>query len=359
MKDIYKIDGHKLYWHLDRLREWQSNRAVSPVYIEISPVSFCNHRCVFCGVDFAMQNRLKLDTELLCTRLREMGRLGVRSVMFAGEGEPLLHPDLPVFVRTAKESGIDVAITSNGTLGNKQLWNEMLPYLTWIKFSIDAGSAAVYSRVHCVPEALFEKTLDSIRAAVQVKKTRELAVTIGAQFLLIEENMDDVRNALDLFASVGVDYIVLKPYSLHPQMKRKKDILYTDETIRSLQDTVDDFKKKNSGMRIIFRNVATGKYGKMEKQYQHCYALPFWGYVSSNGDFYTCSVYIGDERFNVGNVYTDSMEGILFGGKRIKSIENGEKNLDVSKECRVNCRMSRINEFLEFLNDSPEHVNFI
>jgi len=103
MSDNYLIDGHKLFWHLDRVRQWQERRVIPPIYIEASPVSFCNHKCIFCGIDFAMKEKHRLETEIFCKRLKELGNLGMRSIMFAGEGEPLLHQDLAKFVQVAKK----------------------------------------------------------------------------------------------------------------------------------------------------------------------------------------------------------------------------------------------------------------
>ena len=100
-------------------------------------------------------------------------------------------------------------------------------------------------------------------------------------------------------------------------------------------------------------------YVRKEKQFKHCRALPFWGYISSKGDFYTCSVFIGDKRFSAGNVHKQDMRNIFFGKRRKDSISYAEKKLSVAKECRVNCRMARVNEFLEFLAQKPEHFNFI
>jgi hypothetical protein len=53
------------------------------------------------------------------------------------------------------------------------------------------------------------------------------------------------------------------------------------------------------------------------------------------------------------------MEEILFGPSRRATVELGLNGLHISKECRVNCRMARVNEFLQMLADEPEHVNFI
>ncbi len=356
--DKFLIDGHKLYWHLDRVVGWQKDRLIPPIYIEASPVSTCNHQCVFCGIDFVRGQGDSLNSKVFCARLREMGKFGVRSIMFAGEGEPLLHKDLPLFVRTAKESGIDVSMTTNGSLGNYELWKDILPYLTWLRFSIDAGTPGIYSRVHGVPESFFERTVNNIKDAVLVKKELGLAVTLGVQYLIVKENLDDLENALGLFSDMGVDYFSLKPFSFNPKMLKKRDEFYTDEMVEHIQRIVDRHNG-SSGMTVVFRKDAIGKYMCREKLFNHCYALPFGGYISSKGDFYTCKEFIGDERFNAGNIYEDDMEKIFFGERRMESVRYAEEGLPIRAECRINCRMARINEFLGFLEQKSEHINFI
>lgn len=359
MADNYCIDGHKLLWHLDRVLEWQNKRVIAPIYLEISPISSCNHNCIFCGIDFAMDPGFKLNTEMLCERLAEMGALGVKSIMFAGEGEPLLHRGLPLFVKTAKEAGINVSITTNGSLGNYELWKELLPYLTWIRFSVDAGTADVYAKVHGAQKDAFQKTLKSIEAALAVKRALELDTTISVQFLALQENIETLENAIQLFTGIGVGYMSIKPYSLHPQMVKKRDTEYTDSFMRHIQEIVDKYSTNSDKMKIIFRKNAMEKYRDGNKSFSHCRALPFWGYISSKGDFYTCSVFINDERFRAGNIYENDMKHILFGDKRAEVLRYGEDGLIIAEECRLNCRMARINEFLEMLNNKPEHINFI
>ncbi|MBC8414070.1 MAG: radical SAM protein [Nitrospira sp.] len=352
------IDGHKLLWHLDRVSQWQEKKVVAPVYVEISPLSVCNHKCIFCGIDFARDKGDRLERDVLVESLKAMGAAGVRSVMFAGEGEPLLHNDLPEFIKVARSSGMDVSVTSNGTLGTYELWKDILPHLTWIRFSVDAGTAAVHSRVHNVQESVFGKTIKSIQEAVRVKEELGLEVTLGVQYLIIEENINDIENALRLFSEIGVDYLSLKPYSLHPQMIDKKETVYTDEVIGEIDSVVEHYRSK-TGMNIVFRKEALTKYMEKSRVFDHCCALPFWGYISSKGDFYTCSVFIGDERFKTGNIYKDDMNEILFGERRACSLKFGESELVLKNECRLNCRMARINEFLHTVNNKPEHVNFI
>jgi cyclic pyranopterin phosphate synthase len=355
----YNFDGHKLYWHLDRLSAWQAGDLIAPIYVEVSPVSFCNHRCLFCGLDFAQVEKLRLDTAATCNALADMARLGVKSVMFAGEGEPLLHTGLADMVRSARMNGLDVSITTNGSMGNRDLWQRLVPHLSWVRFSVDAGNPETYAAVHGVKTSAFDATLESIRQALAVRNIEAGNCTIGVQFLLIDENLPDLEQAIQTFGSLGVDYLSFKPYSEHPQMLKKKGFKYSAQLIATIEALVERYRQSYGNTNIIFRKTATEAYATGSKAFDHCRALPFWGYISSNGDIYTCSVFINDRRFKIGNIRQDRMDDILFGEQRRISVTHGSKDLEISHECRVNCRMARINEFLDMLSKRPEHLNFI
>ncbi len=356
-QDRFAIDGHKLYWHLDRVADWQKGKLIAPIYVEISPVSFCNNKCIFCGLDFA-RDGLMLNARLLKSRIEEMGKLGVRSILFSGEGEPLLHPQIAEIVSHAKNCGIDVSLATNGLSGTIQIWKDILPSLTWIRFSLDAATPATYARVHGVTPASFKKTINSLKEAVRIKKEQNLPVTIGVQFLVIRENLADIEKALQLFPEIGVDYLSFKPYSEHPRMLNKSGFTYSPAIIDKVEDSIRRFPgtEKTS---IIFRKFATDAYADGAQRFASCCATPFWGHISSKGDFYTCGVHLKDARFNVGNIYSETIEAILGGDARKKAIAFAEQELKVGRECRVNCRMARINEFLDFLRREPDHINFI
>ena len=354
--DKFLIDGHKLYWHLDRVREWQEKKYISPIYIEVSPVSYCNQRCIFCGVDFAMKEKQSLDADVFENFMKKMGEAGLKSVVFAGDGEPFLHKDLDKMIIATKKNYINAAIVSNGSIGNLDIFNIIIPNLTWIKFSVDAGTKDIYEIVHKSSNHTFDTVINNIKSVVKIKNENKLKTTIGIQFLVIEENLKDIENAINLFSDIGVDYVVFKSFSKHPQQLKNKENLYSRKTL----DYIDNIIKKNAcKINIIFRRKSFEKYIKKIKEFEHCYALPFWGFLTSKGDFYTCAVFTGDERFKVGNIYDDDIKNILFSDKRKFSIDYGLNGLEIAKECRVNCRMARVNEFLEMLSHKPEHINFI
>ena len=357
--DKYRLDGHKLFWHQDRVAKWLSGETIAPVYVEISPVDICSHKCVFCGIDFARKNKNILDTKILKTRISEMAAAGVKSLMFAGDGEPLLHRDLPEIIKHAKDAGLDSGLTTNGSPAAPPEWDTLLPSLQWVKFSADAGDDKTYSLVHGVPAGTFAKTARTIGEAVRIKKEKSLPVTLGVQFLALPENIDSLEKAIEVFTELKLDYFVIKPFSKHPRMSREVAEGYSAD--KKLIDRIKTVIEKTaaSGLNVIFREETMSEYIKGGKHFSRCRALSFWGYIAADGDFHTCSNLRGDKNFLAGNIYESGMKEIFFGEKRKRSIAYGEKELCAQEECRTNCRMAKINEYLEFLAKPPEHINFI
>ena len=138
-QDDYSIDGHKVHYHLDRVYQWsiademEDKIQVYPIYVEVSPVGYCNHRCSFCAVDYLGYVNKKIETFSLKNAILSMACNGVRSIMYAGEGEPLLHPDINEIVNWTAKNGIDVGITTNGTALAEKFVLSSLEYCTWVK----------------------------------------------------------------------------------------------------------------------------------------------------------------------------------------------------------------------------------
>lgn len=364
MADLYQIDSHKLNFHPDRVTQllagrgdWEKAKSIYPIYVEVAPSGACNHRCTFCSVDYVGYKTVSLDVDVLRRIIPEMGRLGVRSIMFAGEGEPLLHKRINEIVKITKQSNIDVSFTTNLSLMPKGFCDEALPLVSWIKASINAGTAETYAKIHRANPAHFDKALKNLRSMVEAKRAANLETAIGAQCVLLPENQHEIEILARQCRDIGIDYLVVKPYSQHEfsltrtyEKLTYQDFLSMEADLKAL--STDTFN-------VVFRSNTMRKYNSQDR-YPRCYATPFiWGYIMASGVVSGCSAYLLDPRFEYGNINQSSFQAIWEGDLRRKNFEfiRDELNID---ECRKNCRMDEANRYLyQLIDKPPPHVNFI
>jgi MoaA/NifB/PqqE/SkfB family radical SAM enzyme len=354
--DKYRLDSHKLIYHVDRTSDWLAGENIYPLYAEISPCGACNHRCTYCGLDFMQYQSRRLETGMLKERLVELGRLGLKSVMYAGEGEPFLHKDMAEIIEYTKRSGIDVGVTSNAVFCDEKTAERTIPHMSWIKVSINGATRETYSKIHqCKPDDL-DRVMKNMTYAAQVKKKHGYQCTLGMQLLLLPENHHEAKMLAQKARDIGMDYLVIKPYSQHPLSKTEiyKNIRYSDYDY--LEDELKGLGDEN--FNVIFRVRTMKKWDEAARNYKRCLALPFWTYIDAGGDVWGCSIYLGNKDFLYGNIYKNTFQQIWEGEARKKSLERVASCLNV-ENCRVNCRMDEINRYLWELKNPPAHVNFI
>ncbi|MCL9821278.1 radical SAM protein [Helicobacter sp. 14348-15] len=364
MSDIFRIDSHKLIFHPTRVSQWlesygnwEKEKEIYPIYVEISPYGACNHRCTFCGVDYMGYKNIKIDLEIYKQIIREMAELGVKSVMFAGEGEPMLHRDLDLMIEATKKAGIDVAITTNFVPIKLDKMPKILKNTTWIKASINAGNAKVYSQIHRTRENDFYRVLKNLEESIKIRQKIESSCTIGVQMLLLPQNYQTAIEFAITLRDIGVDYLVIKPYSQHLFSRTREYESLDYSQYLFLEKSLNELSSEEFS--IIFRSDTMKKLTGNRNFYEKCYSTPyFWGYISANGEVYGCSCYLGDDRFSYGNINQKSFKQIWQSIKRQENIRFIQNDLDI-KKCRVNCRMDSINRYLWELKHSNSHVNFI
>lgn len=362
MADKYLMDGHKLYWHLDRVTDWLNGKRIVPIHIDVGLSKGCNIKCEYCfgvlqGNFYKKGSEIYFPREPLLRYVREAGEAGVRSMGFIGEGEPLLNPYVYEAIVEAKKSGVDAAMATNGILlDTGKPCEEALASLSWIRFNISAASDEAYIRIHRSKD--FSMAVEKIKFCVQTKKRKRLSTTIGLQMVLTPTNADQVVPLAKLGKELGVDYLVIKQCS---------------DTVDSELGVFDRLKQYDNYYNILkeVERVSSGNYNVIIKwrkignegrrNYAQCLGVPFLLYSSGDGKLYPCGMCFDSERgleeeYRMGDLVKQSFKEII-ASERYWQIVDKVARLDVNK-CYSNCRTHAINEFLWLLKHPPEHVNF-
>ena len=360
MADKYLMDGHKLLWHLDRVRDWQEGKRIAPLHIDVGLSKGCNIRCEYCfGVlqgNFGRKgSEVFFPREPLLRYVRDAGRAGVRSMGFIGEGEPLLNPHTGEAIVAASEAGVDCALSTNGILldtGSK--CDRILERLSWIRFNISAGSEAAYRRIHRSRQ--FETAVRNIRRVVNRKRKNRLRVTVGLQMVLTPNNVDQAVPLARLGRELGVDYCVIKQCS-----DTIKSELGVYRKLSEYEGFVDILKEAEGesgrGYNVIVKWGKVMNRGK--RSYRQCLGAPFLLYSSGNGRLYPCGMFFDyrEREYRMGDLTRQSFAEILQSDRYWEVVEK-VKHIDVTG-CYSNCRTHCINEFLWTVTHPPEHVNFV
>jgi radical SAM protein with 4Fe4S-binding SPASM domain len=353
--DQIKLESHKLTYHPQRVADWAAGKTIYPVYIEVSPSSVCNYRCSFCAYDFLADRTEFIDTRAIRQMFKDVGALGVKSVNFSGQGEPLLHKDIIGIIGSAKKAGLDAAVTTNGTVLDAAKREGILDKLSWIRVSLNAASNRTYTRIHCLPERYLSVVLDNVRESVILKRKNKLNVTISFQYLLIQENYAEVFDFIRRVKDIGVDYVAIKPYCPHPRSHSSSSSLFSEKKLLMLSD---QFKKASShDFKVIFRMQGFKKSLENKAPYKQCLGLPFFAEITTNGDVYPCNSFIGNKDFCFGNIVQQPFQQIWEGTRRRQIMEKiSQCGL---RHCRKGCRLDEINRYLWDLKHPSSHINFI
>lgn len=208
------LDTHKLGWHFDRVRAWESGERIAPVTVDMALTRACGAMCRFCYAQVQeAQERHAIKEHHVRNLLDDFATIGVRGVSLVSDGESTLSKAYVPFVTHAANVGLDVAQATNGWEFGPEVQAQVLPAMTWLRFTVAAGTPAAYARImYKGPEhtQVFDRAMQHIRHAVEFKRKHGLEVTLGIQMVLMPEFASEIIPFAQLGLDLGVDYAVIK-----------------------------------------------------------------------------------------------------------------------------------------------------
>jgi MoaA/NifB/PqqE/SkfB family radical SAM enzyme len=199
---------------MDRVNAWEQGEKIAPVSVDMALTRACSAMCSFC---YAMvqesQERSPIKTVHALNLLDDFAEIGVRGVSLISDGESTLSPAYIPFIQHAAKLGIDVGNATNAWEWETETIEQVLPHLTWVRFTVAAGRPESYAQIMYKGTGhtqVFDRAIEHIKYAVDFKKRKNLPVTLGIQMVLMPEFKNEIIPFSQLAIDLGVDYGVIK-----------------------------------------------------------------------------------------------------------------------------------------------------
>lgn len=187
-----------------------------PILLHYYVTNRCNARCAFCNI---WQERPKADAADAdaAENLRQARRAGCKFVDFTG-GEPLMHPSLPKFLKTAKKLGFITSVTTNCLLFEERA-AELAGLVDLLHFSIDADGPELHDRIRGCES--YGHVMRSIDAALANRLCPDLLFTYTAENIGAAEGVARLARERRLMMILDPVFALWGPDKVHPEVHRR------------------------------------------------------------------------------------------------------------------------------------------
>jgi MoaA/NifB/PqqE/SkfB family radical SAM enzyme len=367
-KEKIILDSHKLMWHRDRVEAWLRGERIAPITIDCALTRRCTYQCLYCYGQLQENDEKRMTKDVVFRFLDDAAEIGVKAISFVSDGESTCSPYLYEAIKRGKQNGLDVALGTNGFLLKEEKLEEILPFLTYIRFNFSAGEPNRYAEIMGTKKENFYEVSEIIKKCVKIKKQKGLSVTIGLQMVLMPQFADQIIPFAKLGKKLGVDYAIIKHCS--------------DDELGSLGidyskyfQLTDVLKQAESFSNE--RYLVKAKWSKIlsdgKRRYSQCYGPPFLLQLSGSGLVAPCGALFNNryKKFHIGNIVDTSFKKI-WQSEHYWKIMNyiASKDYNAQTMCGTLCLQHKVNEFLWDLKkgkvvlenpkgEPPMHVNFI
>jgi GTP 3',8-cyclase len=361
-------DDLRTLYQIDALHALKHGQYTPPVLVEIDPTSSCNQRCIYCYTHQRNRNGLKLREEVFIACFRQMAEAGVKAVLFQGTGEPLLHPAVARAFEEAGRHGLTVGLNTNGVLLGREMQDQILGHLFYIKFSVIDSDPQRYSHLHGCPEAHWKHLVENIEYAVRLRERHNFGVSLWATQYLDEANFHHAHDIAKFCKDLGLDYIVIQEATFSafsPAGKRNyASAGFSPAEIGEMKENVTALNDERFRVKVVFPLIHDGMNyaGQTRENFtpHFCQGPKLYSTLCSDGEVYPCWRMWGRGReFSYGSVYESTFEEIWRGEKRKRIEEYINTVPPTGHECMV-CNHARLNEILyHFMNAHSKWKDFI
>jgi MoaA/NifB/PqqE/SkfB family radical SAM enzyme len=230
----------------------------------------CAAACNFCYAQLQASEDTVITKKHAFEFLEDAAELGVKGVSLISDGESTEVPFFAESVRYGASLGLQIGTSTNGLKLTRDVLEQILPGLTYLRFNFSGGDKARWAQIMGLKQPLYDRVIENIKAAMEIKRRDNLPVNINMQFVVMPKDGDQILPFARLAKEIRPDYAIMK----HCANSADGDL---DVDYREYSDLFPLFEQAEAMGDETFR-VAV-KWSRIQdegkRDYQRCYGPPF------------------------------------------------------------------------------------
>lgn len=189
-----------------------------PVKLFINPTNKCNYRCQVCS--FNPTRNIKGFHSIPFAVIHDVINLLKKcspnaSLNITGGGEPTLYSELESILEMAKDSGLKVFLTTNGSKPDKKFWERVVKACSMLVFSIRGLTSENYLAIEnpINKNTSMENIRDTLDNIMELRErlNRREELIVGINSLVHPLNTGKFYNFTRQMDDLGIDFLYFTP----------------------------------------------------------------------------------------------------------------------------------------------------
>jgi MoaA/NifB/PqqE/SkfB family radical SAM enzyme len=264
-----------------------------PLCLDIAITSRCNHKCIFCNAHSVLKPEAtdseELDRDVLEDLLKDCVFLGVREIVFSGNGEPFLTKGLPDIIHRFGDR-LDIRVLTNGS--TLDLVSEVIfARMGKLTISMNSIDAEIHRLVHgYVGKSQYPRIKANIERLLQMPDARG---KIQINYVMCKDNVFELPEVLELARKWDIYFAIRPVLPAFPAIAEKA--LGLGE-LKAVKEEIRRFKDSHLPVRMAATleqaekacGIGENRINAGDALYP-CYFGFYWGNIWSNGDYTQCT----------------------------------------------------------------------
>lgn len=300
-------------------------RIPPPIFVAWDITYECNLNCFFCDRQKRYHDKMNKDLESseAKTVIDNLADADVMTLGITG-GEPLFRNDLEELAKHAKNKGLIVTLSTNGTKITRSRAQRLVNSFHSVSISLD-GLSDTHDRVRG-KKGTYDRAIHGLK---NLTAANPRTCAIGVNFVLNKLNFKELRKVFDTVRNIGVDYFFIQPIIGPSSWGTPKDEI--NHSIKQILELKSKYRRHISQSHYFIDHIPDYIAGTVPKL---CDAGQLYLAVNNEGNLFLCPGLPRTKETYIGSLLQHSMTDLLR-SKKLKRIKDAI--VHKCNPCLMNC----------------------